>query len=52
VNFFRLNGLCRLKINAHVRSSFYAVVCIILNVSVGVFPISELNLIIALTSDL
>ena len=33
-NFFRLNRLCRLKTNEHVRSSFYAVVCIILNVSV------------------
>ena len=42
-NFFRLNRLCRLKTNAHVRSLFYAVVCIILNVSVGVFPIFELN---------
>jgi len=32
-----------LKTHAHVRYSCYAVVCIILNVSVvGVFPISEL----------
>ena len=51
-NFFRLNRLCRLKTNVHVRSLFYAVVCIILNVSVGVFQISELNLMIALTSAL
>ena len=51
-NFFRLNRLCCLKTNAHVRYSCYAVVCIILNVSVGVFPISELNLMIALTSAL
>ena len=28
------NRLCRLKTNAHVRSSFYAVVCIILSISV------------------
>ena len=39
-NFFRLNRLCCLKTNAHVRSSCYAV---ILNVSLGVFPIFELN---------
>jgi len=32
--------------------SCYAVVCIILNVSVDVFPISELFLMIALTSAL
>ena len=44
-NFIRLNRLCRLKTNACVRSSFYAVVCIILNDSVGLFPISELKLI-------
>ena len=38
-----LINLCRLKTNAQVKSSFYAVVFIILNVSVGVFPIFELN---------
>jgi len=38
--------------NAHVRFWCYAVVCIIWNVSVGVFTISELNIMIALTSAL
>ena len=47
-----LSSLCRLKTNARVRYSCYAVMCIILNVSVSVFLISELNLIIALTSAL
>jgi len=52
IELLPLNRLCRLKTNAHVRYSCYAVMCIILNVSVGVFPISKLNLMIALTSAL
>ena len=42
-------SLVPFKTHTHVRFSCYAVVCIIKNISVGVFLISGLNLMIALT---
>jgi len=46
---FPYESLVPFKTHTHVRFSCYEVVCIIKNISVGVFLISGLNLMIALT---